>query len=74
MFYHPPHLAVVLLDRYEEAHARLVVEAFCAEEVDEHEERLPHLHHVLHLQRVVRETERPGVGMSLLNFNGSIHG
>ena len=52
------HLAVVLLDGDEEADARLVVEPLGAEEVDEHEERLPHLHHVLHLQSVVRESAK----------------
>ena len=52
------YLSVVLLDCDEEPDAGLVVEPLDAKEVDEHEERLPHLHHVLHLQRVVRESAK----------------
>lgn len=51
-----PSLSVVLLDCDEESDACLVVEALDAEEVDKHEERLSHLHHVLHLEGVVRES------------------
>ncbi len=49
------HLPVVLPDGDEEPRQGLVVEPVQSEEVHEHVERLPHLLHVVHVQRVEGE-------------------
>ena len=49
------HLSVVLLDGDGEPDEGLVIEPVQAEQVDEHEERLLHLLHVIQVQSVKRE-------------------